>query len=364
MVLYRLYNLLRERTGGSHASGSAFILSIKETRPANESVLHLGPMSGMKKRPSLSLFIFMSLTLVTALSARDAACTVRDAWPDHLLIGIVPEVNIFKQRERYEHLAGYLSRKTGVKVGLTSLGDYGNVLASFRESRMDGAFLGSFTGALAHQRLKVDPIARPVTPDGRSTYHGLVFVRKDSGIRTVGDMKGKVMAFVDKASSCGFLFPMAFFRENGITDVNALFSEVFFVGSHDVAIETVLSGNADVGVAKNTVFEQMATERPQIREELLVLAASPEYPSHGFFLRRTLPPDLRMAIKEALLNMENDVEGQDALKAFGALRFVETDANHDYQTIFDTARKAGIDLKTFDYQEPEKQNLQFPPRFR
>lgn len=322
-----------------------------------------GPLNRMKERPVLSLFIFMGLTLVMALSFGGAACAAEEVWPDHILVGIIPEVNIFKQRERYEHLADYLTRKTGVKVRLTSLGGYGNVFVKFGKSRMDGAFFGSFTGALAYQRLDVEPIARPVTPDGRSTYHGLLFVRKDSGIRSVADMKGKVMAFVDKASSCGYLFPMAYFRKNGITDANTLFSEVFFAGSHDVAVEAILSGNADVGVAKNTVFDQMAADRPRIREELVVLAESPEYPSHGFFLRRTLPPDLRMTLKAALLNMENDVEGQDALKEFGALRFVDADAKRDYRGIFDTAREAGIDLRTFDYQEPEKKNLQFPPAF-
>ncbi len=56
---------------------------------------------------------------------------------------------------------------------------------------MDGAFLGSFTYALAHAKLGLEVIARPELVDGTSTYHGLIFVRKDSGIKTIKDMKGK-----------------------------------------------------------------------------------------------------------------------------------------------------------------------------
>ena len=306
----------------------------------------------------------LALAALVVTLAPEALALPDSERPDYVLIGIIPEVNIFKQRERYSHLADYLTRKTGVTVRLTSLSDYGNVLENFTAGRMDGAFFGSFTGALAYQRLNVEALARPVTPDGLSTYHGLVFVKMDSGIQSVADMRGKVMAFVDKASSCGYIFPVSYFRENGVTDMAALFSEVYFAGSHDAAIHAVLSGNADVGVAKNTVFAQVATEHPELREEIRVLAQSPEYPSHGFFLRKDLPQDIRTAFQDALLNMENDPDGQAALKGFGALRFVDTDSERDYKGIFDTAGKAGIDLKTFDYHEPVRENLQFPPTFR
>ena len=48
---------------------------------------------------------------------------------------------------------------------------------------MDGSFFGSFTGAMAIEKLGVEPIARPVNLDGTSTYKGYIFVRKDSGIK-------------------------------------------------------------------------------------------------------------------------------------------------------------------------------------
>ena len=56
---------------------------------------------------------------------------------------------------------------------------------------MDGAFFGSFTYALAHQKIGVQVLARPESLDGHSTYYGMIFTRRDSGIKTIRDMKQK-----------------------------------------------------------------------------------------------------------------------------------------------------------------------------
>jgi phosphonate transport system substrate-binding protein len=84
------------------------------------------------------------------------------------LIGLIPEQNIFKQIERYEPLASYLSKKIDMKVRLTVLSRYGNIIDNFTSAGMDGAFFGSFTYTLAHARLGVEVLARPVNLNGTS----------------------------------------------------------------------------------------------------------------------------------------------------------------------------------------------------
>ena len=91
---------------------------------------------------------------------------------EQLLIGLIPEQNIFKQMERYEPLVEYLSRKTGTKMTLKILPRYGNIIDNFKSSGMDGAFFGSFTYTLAHAKVGVEVLARPVALDNTSTYHG------------------------------------------------------------------------------------------------------------------------------------------------------------------------------------------------
>ncbi len=273
-----------------------------------------------------------------------------EATEEEIFIGLIPEINIFEQYERYDSLASYLTNKTGVKVSLTILNKYGNIIDEFVSKKLDGAFFGSFTGVLATEKLHVEALARPVTSDGKSTYHAYIFVRKDSGIKNVKDMEGKVMAFIDKASSCGYIFPLAYFKENGVTNLDKFFREYYFVGSHDVGILSVLMGHADVGVAKNTVYDLLKKQYPRIDKELVILTESSKFPSHGLFVRKSLNENIKKKLKEWLLSMDRDPQGRIVLNKFGAIKFVEVDVTADYKSVFEVSKRAGINLKTYNYK--------------
>ena len=70
-----------------------------------------------------------------------------------LNIGLIPEKNIFEQKRRYAPLADYLGKKIDMKIELKVLSRYGNVITNFVSNDLDGAFFGSFTGALAQMKL-------------------------------------------------------------------------------------------------------------------------------------------------------------------------------------------------------------------
>ncbi|OGW41756.1 MAG: hypothetical protein A2010_16625 [Nitrospirae bacterium GWD2_57_9] len=266
-----------------------------------------------------------------------------------LLIGLIPEMNVFKQKERFKLLGEYLSKKTGVQVEFTMLSRYGNILDRFKSERMDGAFFGSFTGALAVRKLGVVPLARPVNLDNTSTYQGYLFVRKNSGIRTAADMKGKKMVFVEKATTAGYIFPLAYLRENGITDIGRFFSEFYFAGSHDAAIKAVLNGDADVGAAKHSMYDRVSRDDARIQRDLTIIAKSPAVPSNGLCVRKNLEPALKTKLKESLLTLHLDPDGRQVLEQLGAVRFIETTAG-DYQPVFELVKHAGIDIRTYNYR--------------
>ncbi len=266
-----------------------------------------------------------------------------------LLIGLIPEQNIFRQRERYQVLKKYLSDRLGITVNFTSLSRYGNIIDRFREERMDGAFFGSFTYAMARQQLGVEPLVRPVNLDGTSTYHGYIFVRKDSGIRSAADMRGKRFAFVERATTAGYLFPLAYFRSAGINDIRQYLGQSFFAGSHDAAILAVLNGEADIGAAKNTMYDQLAAENRRIEQEMVILGASGVVPQNCLAVRRDLDPELTRELKQILLNMDKNPEGSAVLRRFGARAFVET-VDGDYSYLYSLAAQVGINLKTYHYR--------------
>jgi len=262
------------------------------------------------------------------------------------LIGLIPEQNIFKQIERYEPLASYLSKKIDTKIRLTVFPRYGNIIDSFTSTGMDGAFFGSFTYALAHSRVSAEVLARPVDLKGSSMYHGLIFVRKDSRIKSVHQMKGKRFAFVDKGTTAGYLLPLAYFKKHG-KDYRTFLKESYFAGTHEDAILDVLNRKAEIGAAKNTIYERLAASDDRVNKELVILERSPEVPENGLAVRKGLDDSPKKKLREALLTMHEDPEGTAILKAFGVRGFIETN-DADYQPVYLYAREIGLNLTTYD----------------
>lgn len=283
-----------------------------------------------------------------------AGCKKTETTPEKpqlkgsLLIGLSPEQTLFAQLEHYEPLAGYLSRKLGMRIELTVLPRYGSVINGFVTQGLDGAFFGSFTYVLAHVRLNLEVLARPEQADGTSTYHGIIFTRKDSGIRGIEDMRGRRFAFVDKATTAGYLLPLYYFKKNGVKDYMFFLKEAYFTGTHEDAVYDVLNGKADIGAAKSTVFERLAAADEGVRDELVVLATSPEMPENALAVRETLEGPVKERLKAVLLAMHEDPEGRAILEKFGAARFIET-TDGDYEPVFRYAREAGINLATYNY---------------
>jgi len=267
---------------------------------------------------------------------------------DKLTIGLIPEMDVFKQKQRYQSLADYLTNELGIKVELTMLSRYGNIVERLQKEQVDAAFLGSFTGALSINQLGVEPLARPINLDGTSTYHGHIFVREDSNIKTVADMKGKSMAFVEKATTAGYIFPLAYLKRHGVKDHKQFFGEILFTGSHDAAIDAVYTGRADIGAAKNTIFDFYMQTNPRAKDQIIILASSPSVPSNGLCVIPTLDNELKKKIKYLLLELHKTPKGPDILKKLRAKRFVAT-SKEDYQPVIDLASDAGISLKDYHY---------------
>ena len=127
------------------------------------------------------------------------------------------------------------------------------------------------------------------------------------------------------------------------------FSRISFARSHDAAAWAVYTGEADIGGAKNHIFDSLAEEYPDFRNQMLVLAESPEFPSNGLAVRKDLNSALKLRLKTLLLSLHETEEGRKVLQNFGAVKFIET-TNDDYAAVYNMVRGLGIDLESYSYQ--------------
>jgi phosphonate transport system substrate-binding protein len=277
--------------------------------------------------------------LLVCIAATAAIPAFTFAQPKELLLGIEPEHNIFDQMERYRYLADYLSDQLGVKVKLTIMSRYGEVIKRFKSLRLDGAFLTSYTATMGIKELFLEPVVNPVNLNGESTSQGYIFVRKDSGIHSMIDMKGDSIVFVDPATMEGYLFPLAFFQQHGVKDLNAFFNQYYFSGSHASAIFAVLDGRADIGAAKSTVYDQLVKNDPSIGQEIEIIAQSPKVPEVTLCIKSEIAQDLRDRLGRILLQMDKTPEGKNVLQQFKALRFIKA-SKEDFVIIEKMAQEA------------------------
>ncbi|OGQ95866.1 MAG: hypothetical protein A2521_01815 [Deltaproteobacteria bacterium RIFOXYD12_FULL_57_12] len=300
----------------------------------------------------VSLFFLNSVTSILAAGEEPVAIpplTLKKLKETGLNIVLVPEKNIFEQRKQYKYLTDYLAKKLGVAVHLDIMPNYGKISDAFIEGQADAGFFGSFSYVLTQAKAGIEPIARPVWSNGKSTYCGYLFVRKDSGILSVADMKGKSLALVDKATTAGYIFQRFYFNSFGINDLSEYFSHIYFAGTHDAAAWAVYIGEADVGAAKDLIFNELGDNYPDFKDKMLVLAESPPVPSNGLAVNRNMHPALKTFLKTIFLNMDKTEEGREVLKRFGAAKFIAT-KDEDYTPVIKMVEKLNIELGTYPYK--------------
>jgi phosphate transport system substrate-binding protein len=273
-----------------------------------------------------------------------------------VLIGIVPEQDVMVQNQRYQPLADYLSHKLGERfsVKLKLFSTYMEVCQGLANGTINAAFLGSFAYTMV--RDYVDVLARP-DYHGISTYRGIIFVRSDSGINSLEQMRGKRLVLGGRATTAGYVYPLYLFKEKGISDYHTYFSDAYYVGTHEDAILAVLHNKADVGAAKDLILRMFVKENPGLEHTLRILEKSPPVPSNAFVVRKNvnlpcfdchatmgkdntidsdLPPkfDIGATIREFLLAMPYDPEGRAALTALGGASGFLTTTDADYGDLY------------------------------
>jgi phosphate binding protein/phosphate/phosphite/phosphonate ABC transporter binding protein len=283
----------------------------------------------------------------------------------HLVIGIVPEQDVLKQEMRYSPLIKYLSKELGmgVRVNLRHFTSYGEIINAFLKNDINSAFLGSFVYGIIKTKKNIVPLVRPEKRK-ISWYRGLIFVRKDSGIKNIKDLKGKTFAMI-KNTTAGDLFPKIYFKRNKIKDMNKYLGKIYYLASHDLSIIKVLNGDIDAGAAKDLIFYKLAKSDPRISNDLVIIAKSTQVPENAFVVSKDIEikcyechkrriskyygkPDIIKRLQDAFLNLSNTKEGRELLRRFGADRFIKTE-DSGYNNLYKMFKELNINLKDYRY---------------
>lgn len=283
----------------------------------------------------------------TALGAA-LVLTVCAGLPQHasaqqraLTIGLIPAEDSQAMIESSRQVLDALQQQLGMPVKPFVATDYNGVIEALRAKKLDVAYLGPFSYVLASSVAEVEAFSVAVTKKtGQSAYRSVILARKDSGLRSVAELKGRNFAFVDPSSASGHLFPKAGLQQTGL-DPDAYFGRVVFSGSHDASILAVANRKVDAAAVADRIFNGAVAKGTVKQDDFVVLWSSRPIPESPMVWRKDLDPALKEKLARALANLK-DVKWGDQ----GVLNGFQPTSDAAYDVVRDTAKVLKLDLRS------------------
>ena len=293
------------------------------------------------------LLASVALTMSTAAFAQDVTV---------LRIGLDGSENEADQIRNTQCVADGLKAATGVsEVQIFPSPDYNGVIQGLLGGTIDIAQMGasSYAAIYLKNAEAVDPILTTAGSDGSTGYYSLMVARKDSGIATLADMKGKKLGFADPDSTSGYLVPNVSLPAEIGMPVEEFFGETGFGGGHENLVLAVLDGQFDAGTTFGSGvgefsegysagnLHSMVGKGILDMDDVVELWKSPLIPNGPLMVSNALPEDIKAKVEAFFVGLPAaDLACFQGFTAGENTGYVEVDPTF-YQTIID-ARKSVI----------------------
>lgn len=233
--------------------------------------------------------------------------TARTGNAEPLTLGVHPYLAPAEVTRRFAPLAEYLTKATGSTVSVKIAKSYQEHLDAVGQDQVDIGFMGPASYVEMIDRYGHKPLLGRLEISGKPSLYGVIAVRANGPIRNLQDLNGKRFAFGDQNSTMGYVVPYYVLAQAGVT-IDKLRSHAF-LNSHMNVVLGVLAGDFDAGAMKGEVFEKYQSRG------LRVLATTPEISEHVFIARKSLPADLIVSLRQALLALKTHPQGKAAMHA-------------------------------------------------
>ena len=257
--------------------------------------------------------------------------------PSTLVFTYTPVEDPAVYKDAFADFQAYLSKATGKKVIYYTVQSNSAEIEAMRSGRLHIAGFSTGPTGFAVNLAGAVPIAVKGGPDGFQGYNLVVITRKNSGIKSLADLKGKKVAHTSPSSNSGNLAPRALLPDQGIVPDQDY--EVSFSGKHDQSILGVVSGDYDAAPVASDVLERMIGRGVVNADDIEILYRSPKFPTSSFAYAHDLHPDLVHKIVGAFHTYRFPPEMQKAFK--GADRFYPITYKADWGVIRTIATATG-----------------------
>jgi phosphate/phosphite/phosphonate ABC transporter binding protein len=234
-------------------------------------------------------------------------------------IGVLAKRSDSIARLKWSETARYLSEQIpGHEFTIVPL-SFEALFESVAKSEVDFVLTNTMYYVELEYRYGISRIATLVNTSSEgyalTSFGGVIFTQKKSGIKELSDLKGKRFGAVNINSFGGWVMAQKELKDHGIEAED--FSEFKFYGSHDDVVLAVKNGEIDAGTVRTDTIERMTDEgvidfhdcqilSAKQYDDFPYLVSTPLYPEWPFAKLSSTSQALANKVLIALLQMPSD----------------------------------------------------------
>ena len=256
-------------------------------------------------RAASSRFRLLGALLIAAALLAPAVQAAEDA----LVLGVFPRRNAAETNRMFKPLANYLGERLGRKIALVTARDFETFWQGVTARRYDIVHYNQYHYIRSARSYEV--IAH-IEEFGQRTIAGVIYVRKDSGITRLADLKGRTVLFGGgEDAMISYIANSYLLQQAGLKrdDYKALFAV-----NPPNSIIALHRQQADAAGAGDVVLSLPLVKKAVDADELVALVSTAPLLHLPVAVKRSMPPALRAAVRSILIGMKDDEAGRQALK--------------------------------------------------
>lgn len=233
----------------------------------------------------------------------------------------------------YIDLVNYIAEKLGLSPIVVQRKNYAELSRLLEERQVDAAFVCSGPYVTDHKQFGLEILAAPQVK-GEPLYYAYIIVHKNSALKNFSQLRNHTFAFTDPNSNTGKLVPTYMLAKMNETP-ESYFKSFIYTFSHDNSIKAVAQGLVEGASVDSLIYDYIKAKSPaSYIASTQIIEKSEGFGIPPFVCHPGLAPQLKLKLKEILLNMHQDERGKRILAGIMIERFVEVE-----DSLYDSVRK-------------------------
>ena len=135
--------------------------------------------------------------------------------------------------------------------------------------------------------------------EGALEYNGITFVRRESKLKKIQDLKGKVIGLVSPTSTSGGLYPQALLLDAGLKPHRDV--KIKWFGSHAKVAQAVMKQWVHAGACFDDCRRLLYKSPTERAKHTRILGYTAQIPAEMIMVKRSLSENVKAKLRESLL---------------------------------------------------------------